>query len=93
MSALLDRYTIPPQENHSHFQIADAGGKSIIVEYVDGNTVILPNEKPYQICSNFLIYNNPEMEGFGKDIYLAYEEYLNAHDGIVDEETALPPAL
>ena len=27
-------------------------------------------------------------EGFDKDRYLAYQEYLDAHNGIVDEETA-----
>lgn len=84
----LDRYIYAPPEFQSHFQIADASGRSIIVEYVEGKMVIIPNDKPYQICSNFLIYNNPELEGFGKDRYLAYQEYLDAHDGIVDEETA-----
>ena len=29
-----------------------------------------------------------EPEGFGKDRYLAYQEYLEAHEGIVDEDTA-----
>lgn len=84
----LDRYTFAPPEVHSHFLIADPSGKSIIVEYVDGKMVIIPNDKPYQICSNFLIYNNPELEGFGKERYLGYQEYLDAHNGIVDEETA-----
>ena len=86
--AFLDRYTMSPGDNQSQFQIADASGKSIIVEYVDGKAVILRCEKSYQICSNFLIYNNPEMEGLGNDRYLAYREYLDAHGGTVDEETA-----
>ena len=86
--AFLHRFSQAPLDNNTHFQIADASGKSIIVEYVKGEMVITPNEKPYQVCSNFLIYGNPEMEGFGKDRYLAYQEYLDAHDGIVDEDTA-----
>lgn len=84
----LGHYVAAALDFNSHCQIADASGKSIIVEYVEGEQVIIPNEKPYQICSNFLIYNNPEMEGFGKDRYLAYRDYLDAHDGIVNEETA-----
>ncbi|MDY4587444.1 MAG: carcinine hydrolase/isopenicillin-N N-acyltransferase family protein [Oscillospiraceae bacterium] len=84
----LERYTMAPQDNISHFQLADAGGNSVIIEYVKGEMKIVRSEKPYQICSNFLIYDNPEMEGFGKDRYIAYQNYLDAHGGIVDEETA-----
>ena len=84
----LTRYTMSPADNVSHFQIADSSGDSVIIEYVGGEMKVLRSEKPYQICSNFLIYNNPEMEGFGKDRYLAYQEYLDAHNGIIDEETA-----
>ncbi|MBR6045704.1 MAG: serine hydrolase [Ruminococcus sp.] len=84
----LEHYTMSPADNISHFQIADASGDSAIIEYVDGEMKVLRSDKPWQVCSNFLIYGNPEMEGFGKDRYLAYQEYLDAHDGIVDEDTA-----
>lgn len=84
----LERYTMAPQDNISHFQIADASGNSVIIEYVKGEMKILRSDKPYQICSNFLIYDNPELEGFGKDRYIAYRDYLDAHGGIVDEDTA-----
>lgn len=84
----LEHYVAAALDYHDHSQIADASGKSIIVEYIDGKEVIIPNEKPYQICSNFLIYDNPRLDGFGKERYLAYQEYLDSHNGIVDEETA-----
>lgn len=84
----LEHYTMAPQDNISHFQIADASGNSVIIEYVKGEMKIIRSEKPYQICSNFLIYDNPEMEGFGKDRYIAYQDYLDSHGGIVDEDTA-----
>ena len=84
----LEHYTMSPADNYSHFQIADASGDSVIIEYVGGEMKVLRSGKPYQICSNFLVYGNPEMEGFGKDRYLAYQEYLDAHGGIVDEDTA-----
>ena len=86
--AFLEKYTMSPADNCSHFQIADASGDSVIIEYVGGEMKVLRSDKPWQVCSNFLIYGNPEMEGFGKDRYLAYQEYLDAHDGIVDEDTA-----
>lgn len=84
----LEHYTMAPQDNISHFQIADASGNSVIIEYIKGEMKILRSEKPYQICSNFLLYDNPEMEGFGKDRYIAYQDYLDAHGGIIGEDTA-----
>ncbi|MCI7498526.1 MAG: carcinine hydrolase/isopenicillin-N N-acyltransferase family protein [Oscillospiraceae bacterium] len=84
----MEHYTMAPEDNISHFQIADASGNSAIIEYIKGEMKILRSEKSYQICSNFLIYDNPEMEGFGKDRYLAYRDYLDAHGGIIDEDTA-----
>ena len=84
----LEHYTMSPANNYSHFQIADASGDSAIIEYVGGEMKVLRSEKPYQVCSNFLIYDNPEMDGFGKDRYLAHQEYLDTHEGIVDEDTA-----
>lgn len=84
----MEHYTMAPQDNISHFQIADANGNSAIIEYVKGEMIIIRSDKPYQICSNFLIYDNPKMEGFGKDRYLAYQDHLDAHEGIVDEDTA-----
>ena len=84
----LEHYTMSPADNISHFQIADASGDSVIIEYVGGEMKVLRSDKPWQVCSNFLIYGNPEMEGFGKDRYLSYQEYLDAHEGIVDEDIA-----
>ena len=86
--AFLEEYTMSPADNITHFQIADASGDSVIIEYVGGEMKVLRSDKPWQVCSNFLIYGNPEMEGFGKDRYLSYQEYLDAHEGIVDEDTA-----
>ena len=86
--AFLEKYTMSPADNITHFQIADASGDTVIIEYVGGEMKVLRSEKPYQVCSNFLVYGNPEMEGFGKDRYLAYQDYLEAHEGIIDEDTA-----
>jgi len=38
-----------------HFHIADASGKSVIVEYTDGKIVVVRQENPWQVSTNFLV--------------------------------------
>ncbi len=39
----------------NHFHIADAAGDSAIIEYVDGNMIVVRNENPWQVSTNFLL--------------------------------------
>ncbi|MHC4401847.1 MAG: linear amide C-N hydrolase, partial [Planctomycetota bacterium] len=43
-------YTLP-----THFHIADASGKSVVVEYVDGRRVVVSSGAAWQVSTNFLI--------------------------------------
>jgi hypothetical protein len=36
-----------------HYLIADAGGHSALVEYVEGRLVVLPNTEPWHLATNF----------------------------------------
>jgi len=48
-----------------HYLIADATGKSVIVEYYDGAVRVIGTEAGYQIASNFIAYNGVNIgEGF-----------------------------
>jgi hypothetical protein len=54
--ALLEAYNIdfiggPPL----HYLIADGEGDSVIVEFIEGKTVILGSEEPWQVSTNFLL--------------------------------------
>lgn len=72
-----------------HFMIADEKGHSAIVEFVDGQMVVLRNQCNYQVVTNFTVYNNPDHEGFGKDRYERIEARLKESDGKISEEDAL----
>lgn len=53
--AILERYNIdwgggPPL----HYLIADSSGGSVLVEFYEGEMVILPNQNPWQGATNFL---------------------------------------
>lgn len=73
----------------SHFMIADATGASVVVEYVDGKMQAVYNDKPYQIVTNFVLYNNPKLWGFGADRYEGIETKLKETNGILTEKDAM----
>lgn len=73
----------------SHYMLCDADGNSAIVEYVDGKMQVTHNKKGnYMICSNFMIYNNKNLIGFGKDRYLNYQDALEKTKGVITIEKA-----
>jgi hypothetical protein len=50
-----------------HFLIADASGKSVLVEYYDGGLQTVTTDENYQIASNFIAYNGVNIgEGFSE---------------------------
>lgn len=38
-----------------HFLVSDASGESAIIEWVDGEMVVLPGENAWQVCTNFIL--------------------------------------
>ncbi len=51
---LIRQYNIDFADTAVHFHIADASGKSAIVEYVDGGISVVRGDKPWQVSTNFL---------------------------------------
>jgi len=56
---------------NAHFLIADSKGRSVILEFVNGETIVIENDRKYQIASNF---NNTE-EVFDEEGYVYPDEY------------------
>lgn len=73
----------------SHFMIADATGASVVVEYVNGEMQTVYSDKPYQIVTNFVLYNNPKLWGFGAERYEGIETKLKETNGILTEKDAM----
>lgn len=71
-----------------HFLIADATGKSVIVEYYDGGLQVVTSDTDYQIASNFVAYHGLNIgEGYTEfDRYHAVEEVLRSHNVITMQE-------
>jgi hypothetical protein len=74
-----------------HFLIADASGKSLIVEYYDGGLQTVMTDEAYQIASNFIAYNEVNIgEGFDEfERYDAVKGAIDSNGGCLDKEQAV----
>lgn len=67
-----------------HFIIADAAGHSAIIEYVNGAVVVLRNDLPFQVCTNFVLTGSgaPQVSHCSRFDF-AYQ-YLEESEGTID---------
>lgn len=87
---LLSSYDMHSSANSCyHFQICDASGKSVVVEYVDNEMkVVYPNTN-YQCATNFLL-TQPDAEfNFGQDRYQIIDEKLSSTNGKLSNREAM----
>jgi penicillin V acylase-like amidase (Ntn superfamily) len=59
---LLKRYNVHFVGETCHLMIADASGKSLVVEFIDGELKATPTEENWQVCTNHQICGNSEAE-------------------------------
>lgn len=73
-----------------HFQIADASGKSVVVEYIDNEMrLVEPGEEGYQAATNFLLTPGDYDFGGGQDRYETVMSALDAAGGVMTEQAAM----
>jgi hypothetical protein len=74
-----------------HFLIADATGKSVIVEYYNGKMQIVRSSENYQIASNFIAYNGVNIgEGFTEfDRYNTVKKAIEKNKDVLSDEQAI----
>lgn len=74
-----------------HYLIADASGRSVIVEFYDGELQIVEAETDYQIATNFIAYNSLNIgEGFTEfERYDMVEKELSDNNGILNENDVI----
>jgi hypothetical protein len=53
--SLLGLYNLQVGDPPVHFFLADATGQAAIVEYVDGEIVVTPNDRPWLVVTNFVV--------------------------------------
>ena len=82
---MMKKYNINWYDTNCHFFIADASGKSVVVEYYDGELHAIET----RAVTNFDIHNNGKTGGTGFDRYNTIEQTLDENDGILSEEQAV----
>jgi Penicillin V acylase and related amidases len=87
--SFLSKYNISASDYPLHYMFCDASGNSAVVEFVKGKMQVVHKNNKYQICSNFILYNNPTLKGFGSDRYNNYDAVLSKTQGVISIEDAL----
>lgn len=76
---------------YCHYLIADATGRSVIVEYYDGELRVVETDTDYQIASNFIAYNGLNIgEGYTEfDRYNTVKAAIESNGNKLSEEQAI----
>lgn len=74
-----------------HYLIADASGRSVIVEYYDDDLQVIDTDRTYQIASNYIAYQGLNIgEGFTEfERYDIACETIEANGCVLDEPDAV----
>ena len=89
--ALLGKYDMRSTAGGNyHYQITDARGNSVIVEYVNNEMQVLKPEKSYQASTNFYLTPGEKYNlGDGQDRYEIVMSRLKEQDGILKAEEGM----
>jgi hypothetical protein len=73
-----------------HLMVADASGRSRIIEFIDGKLRVTPGKGAWQICTNDIVWNKPEAERASScHRYRAGSEEARKLSGNIDYAAAL----
>ena len=72
-----------------HYLIADATGRAVLVEFYEGEVILLPNETPWHLATNHLRVVAEEIGGWGCWRYKEIDERLVERQGRLSAQEAL----
>jgi hypothetical protein len=82
---ILRRYNLHFVESPCHYLIADSGGHSAVVEFLDGQMRVTVRQGPWQVCTNDQIWRASEAESdVNCDRYRRASALLGGYCGAVD---------
>jgi len=72
-----------------HYLIADRNGQAVLIEYIAGQMVVLPNEHAWHLATNHLVENGTQGGGNSGWRYDTVEERLASSNGILTPEDGM----
>jgi hypothetical protein len=73
-----------------HYMLADAAGNSAIVEFIDGELVVLRNKELWQVATNFLVSGHSLQSAMAQcPRYARAYERLDNSGGVLDQADAM----
>jgi hypothetical protein len=72
-----------------HYLIADASGRAVLVEFYRGEMVILPNERPWHLATNFLRAQADEERRWDCSRYDRIDQRLTESEGQITTQEAM----
>lgn len=87
---MLDQFDMHASANACfHFQIADAEGNSVVVEYIENEMNLIYSDTSSLYCTNFVLSEGEHYnEGVGQERYAILQETLENCGGVLADETA-----
>ena len=88
--AIMERYNIDWADGPTlHYLIADQTGRAVLLEFVDGEMQILPNEPAWHQATNFLVSQDPNNSKSRCWRYELVENTLTNTAGVLTDESAI----
>jgi len=78
---LIKEYNVQMESPPIHYLIADSSGHSAIIEFVNGKMIVMRNNEPWQVSTNFIIHGSGAPENVSCWRYSTTYNKLNAVQG------------
>lgn len=88
--SLLRKYDMHSSASSTyHFQISDAKGKSVVVEYINNKIKLIKPKNNYQYATNFYLAPEMNKKGTGQDRYEVMKQKLDDKNGILTKSESM----
>ncbi len=87
--SLIQKYNVRIEDPPIHYLIADSSGHSTIIEFVDGNMIVMRNIESWQVTTNFIISNSNAPENVSCWRYNTAYQTLKDTNGELSQNTAM----
>ena len=82
-------YNIDMYGNYLHYLIAEESGRSVLVEFSEGEMVVIPNETDWQIATNFLLSETWADSGIHCGRFNSIRDTLQENGGRISSSQAI----